>query len=90
MMESSEEKTKDYSLNLEDDPEYPNSFYLTSRYMLVMKTNNLLAKIGEEIQALHHAVVEIYTTHFPELEKLVVSPLSYLKLVMRIQNETVR
>ena len=57
--------------------------------MLVMKTNNMLAKIGEEILALHHAVVDIYKEHFPELESLVANPLSYLKLVTRIQNETV-
>ena len=55
----------------------------------MIKTNNILSKIGEEIAALHHAVVEIYKTHFPELDSLVPNPLDYLKLVTRIQNETV-
>ena len=55
----------------------------------MIKTNNLLSKIGEEIAAIHHAVVEIYKSHFPELDSLVPNPLDYLKLVTRIQNETV-
>ena len=39
--------------------------------------------------AIHHAVVEIFKVRFPELETLVPSALDYLKLVTRIQNETV-
>ena len=62
---------------------------LYCRYSLVVKTNNLLSKIGEEIMAIHHAVVEIFKARFPELETLVPSALDYLKLVTRIQNETV-
>ena len=62
---------------------------LYCRYSLVVKTNNLLSKIGEEIIAIHHAVVDIFRARFPELETLVPSALDYLKLVTRIQNETV-
>lgn len=55
----------------------------------MLETNNLLSKISEEIMALHHAVVEIYKLKFPELESLVPNALDYLKLVERMQNETV-
>ena len=49
----------------------------------------MLSNISEEIMALHHAVVEIYKQKFPELESLVPNALDYMKLVERMQNETV-
>ena len=55
----------------------------------MLKTNNLLSKIGEEISAIHHAVVLIYSKKFPELESLIPNKLDYLKVVSRIGNETV-
>lgn len=39
--------------------------------------------------AIHHAVVEIYKTKFPELETLVSNALDYLKVVSRMKNEMV-
>ena len=39
--------------------------------------------------ALHHAVSEIYKKKFPELESLVPNALDYMRLVQRMQNETV-
>ena len=39
--------------------------------------------------ALHHAVSEIYKKKFPELDSLVPNALDYMRLVERMQNETV-
>ena len=62
---------------------------MNSRYNFILKTNSILAQISDEIMAIHHAVVEIYKTKFPELETLVSNALDYLKVVSRMKNEMV-
>ena len=77
-------------MDLEDDPAYVFSPLLSSSYNLILKTNNLLSQIGEEIAAIHHAVSTLYNTKFPELVELISNPLDYLRVVALIQNETVQ
>jgi U4/U6 small nuclear ribonucleoprotein PRP31 len=61
---------------VEDDPEY----------LLILDANNLLVKIDNEIDMIHHFVRMIYSRRFPELEQLVQLPMNYLQTIQELGN----
>jgi len=63
--------------SLEEDPDY----------QLVMKSNQIIQEIDEEIIATYRFVQEIYTQKFPELESLIANRIDYIKVIQRIGNE---
>jgi len=62
----------------EQDPEYD----------LIMKSNDMNARIKDEIVNLHKVLCETYEEKFPELKQLIENPLSYAAVVKRIGNKT--
>eukprot|EP01135_Chromosphaera_perkinsii_P003989 Nk52_evm2s266 gene=Nk52_evmTU2s266 len=59
---------------VENDPEYK----------LIVRGNNLSSKIDREISVVHNYIRDIYTERFPELDQLVVMPMSYIRTVQAI------
>eukprot|EP01066_Platyproteum_vivax_P012171 Platyproteum_vivax@DN5530_c0_g1_i1.p1 len=57
-------------------------------YILIEKCNNLVGQVDQEIYNIFRFVRDIYSKKFPELESIVVSPVEYIQVVKRIQNET--
>eukprot|EP00923_Selenidium_pygospionis_P033870 GHVN01059310.1.p1 GENE.GHVN01059310.1~~GHVN01059310.1.p1 ORF type:complete len:476 (-),score=64.84 GHVN01059310.1:181-1608(-) len=57
-------------------------------YDLIEKCNSLVGKIDTEILTIHKFIRDIYSKKFPELESIVYSPLEYIAIVERVQNET--
>lgn len=57
-------------------------------YGLIVKSNEIAAKIDNEIATIHKFVRDIYATKLHELEQLVHNPLDYARVVKIIGNET--
>jgi U4/U6 small nuclear ribonucleoprotein PRP31 len=64
--------------NIEQDPEY----------QLIVRSNELIAAIDDELAQVHRFVVDTYSPKFPELESIVTAPLEYVRAVLLIKNET--
>eukprot|EP00953_Heterococcus_sp_UTEX-ZZ885_P031647 16587-Heterococcus_DN1.PRE.7 len=64
--------------NIEQDPEY----------QLIVRSNELIAAIDDELAQVHRFVVDTYSPKFPELESIVTAPLEYVRTVLLIKNET--
>ncbi|KYK55989.1 pre-mRNA splicing factor [Drechmeria coniospora] len=62
--------------NVEDHPEYS----------LLTQSNNLSTMIDGEVALVHKFIRDHYSTRFPELERLVTTPLEYAKVVSIIGN----
>ncbi|PFH60619.1 hypothetical protein XA68_10630 [Ophiocordyceps unilateralis] len=62
--------------NIEDHPEYS----------LLTQSNGLSTMIDGEVALVHKFVRDHYSTRFPELERLVTTPLEYAKVVTIIGN----
>ncbi|RCI11460.1 hypothetical protein L249_7319 [Ophiocordyceps polyrhachis-furcata BCC 54312] len=62
--------------NIEDHPEYS----------LLTQSNSLSTMIDGEVALVHKFVRDHYSTRFPELERLVTTPLEYAKVVTIIGN----
>ncbi|PHH68907.1 hypothetical protein CDD80_7158 [Ophiocordyceps camponoti-rufipedis] len=62
--------------NIEDHPEYS----------LLTQSNSLSTMIDGEVALVHKFVRDHYSTRFPELERLVTTPLEYAKVVSIIGN----
>ncbi|RDA92311.1 hypothetical protein CP533_3266 [Ophiocordyceps camponoti-saundersi (nom. inval.)] len=62
--------------NIEDHPEYS----------LLTESNSLSTMIDGEVALVHKFVRDHYSTRFPELERLVTTPLEYAKVVTIIGN----
>lgn len=62
--------------NIEDHPEYS----------LLTQSNNLSTMIDGEVALVHKFIRDHYSTRFPELERLVTTPLEYAKVVTIIGN----
>ncbi|EFY86820.1 U4/U6-U5 snRNP complex subunit prp31 [Metarhizium acridum] len=62
--------------NIEDHPEYH----------LLTQSNSLSTKIYGEVALVHKFIRDHYSTRFPELERLVTTPLEYAKVVSIIGN----
>ena len=56
-------------------------------YALILESNDMNERIQEEIGLLHKELIEVYESKFPELKQLVENPLSYARVVKRIDNE---
>ena len=56
-------------------------------YALILESNDMNERIQEEIGQLHKELIEVYESKFPELKQLVENPLSYARVVKRIDNE---
>eukprot|EP00939_MAST-03C_sp_MAST-3C-sp1_P002613 g2613.t1 len=57
-------------------------------YQLVLKSNETITAIQEEIQSVHDFLADTYKEKFPELVRLLPDPLQYAKVVKCIGNET--
>ena len=62
--------------NIEDHPEYH----------LLTQSNELSTQIDGEVALVHKFIRDHYSTRFPELERLVTTPLEYAKVVSIIGN----
>ena len=62
---------------LEDDPEY----------QLVVDSNMMAVRVGEEVTKVHKRARDIYSKKFPELETLIINPLDYARVIQRIGNQ---
>ncbi|KAI9171976.1 U4/U6 small nuclear ribonucleoprotein Prp31 [Paramyrothecium foliicola] len=62
--------------NIEDHPEYH----------LLTQSNSLSTQIDGEVMLVHKFIRDHYSTRFPELERLVTTPLEYAKVVAIIGN----
>ncbi|KAF9771099.1 hypothetical protein IL306_011276 [Fusarium sp. DS 682] len=62
--------------NIEDHPEYH----------LLTQSNSLSTQIDGEVVLVHKFIRDHYSTRFPELERLVTTPLEYAKVVAIIGN----
>ncbi|XWW93174.1 hypothetical protein V2A60_001103 [Cordyceps javanica] len=62
--------------NIEDHPEYH----------LLTQSNSLSTQIDGEVALVHKFIRDHYSTRFPELERLVTTPLQYAKVVSIIGN----
>ncbi|UNI15195.1 U4/U6-U5 snRNP complex subunit prp31 [Purpureocillium takamizusanense] len=62
--------------NIEDHPEYS----------LLTQSNSLSTMIDGEVALVHKFIRDHYSTRFPELERLVTTPLEYAKVVSIIGN----
>ena len=62
--------------NIEDHPEYH----------LLTQSNSLSTQIDGEVAVVHKFIRDHYSTRFPELERLVTTPLEYAKVVTIIGN----
>jgi U4/U6 small nuclear ribonucleoprotein PRP31 len=58
-------------------------------YALVVEANNMCVEIAEEITKISRFIKEKYKKKFPELESLVLNPLDYARVILRIGNEMV-
>lgn len=62
----------------EDSPEY----------RFILKSNELIVEIDDDIVAVHKYIRDIYAARFPELEQTLVHPVEYAKVVRKIGNRT--
>lgn len=62
--------------NIEDHPEYK----------ILTQSNGLSTQIDGEVSLVHKFIRDHYSTRFPELERLVTTPLEYAKVVSIIGN----
>lgn len=63
---------------LEDSPEYK----------FILKSNEFIVEIDDDIVAVHKYIRDIYAARFPELEQTLIHPVEYAKVVRRIGNRT--
>eukprot|EP01114_Cavostelium_apophysatum_P017500 TRINITY_DN5215_c0_g1_i1.p1 TRINITY_DN5215_c0_g1~~TRINITY_DN5215_c0_g1_i1.p1 ORF type:complete len:485 (-),score=145.89 TRINITY_DN5215_c0_g1_i1:26-1480(-) len=56
-------------------------------YQLVVDSNAMTLELNNEVMRLHKFIKSIYAKKFPELESLVLNPLDYARVVVRIGNE---
>lgn len=61
---------------------------LDDEYELIEQCNQFVVKLDTEILNIHKFLRDIYSKKFPELESIVYSPLEYISVVKRVQNET--
>ncbi len=59
-------------------------------YALVVEANNMCVEIAEEITKISRFIKQKYKKRFPELESLVLNPLDYVRVILRIKNTLVR
>jgi len=71
---------KDVCGPVEADPEYK----------LIVRANNLVAEIDEDIGNLHKFAKDKYNKRFPELETLVVNPLEFLLAAKELGNDVLK
>lgn len=67
-----------HGVNAEEDPEY----------LAVLKSNDLMVEIDDEMMTVYRLVIDLYQPKFPELESLVQNPIDYVHVVQKIGNET--
>ena len=58
-------------------------------YGIIVKCNELIYDITEEISQIHKFIQHHYAPKFPELEQFVMNPVDYARVVKAIGNETV-
>lgn len=63
---------------VEEDPEY----------QLIVRCNVYQVRIADEIAACHKALRDRYAQKFPELEGIVLNPVDYARVVLRIGNQS--
>jgi len=56
------------------------------QYKLIVDANNLAMEVDNEIVIIHKYCKDKYKKRFPELEDLVVFPMSYIRIIKEIQN----
>ncbi|KAG5189567.1 hypothetical protein JKP88DRAFT_192705 [Tribonema minus] len=57
------------------------------QYQLIVKSNEFIADIDDELVQVHRFVVDAYSPKFPELESIVTDPGDYIRTVQLMKNE---
>jgi U4/U6 small nuclear ribonucleoprotein PRP31 len=65
--------------SIEENPEY----------QLLKEANEFSTQIGDEIQAVHKYIMDIYSKRFPYLSSLIQNPVNFAKTVLILQNNLV-
>ena len=60
----------------------------SSGYQLIVACNEMVIDIDNEIEGISKTIRDEYAKRFPELESLVLNPLDYARVVLKIGNET--
>eukprot|EP00965_Chrysotila_dentata_P252061 6210457-Pleurochrysis_carterae.AAC.1 len=67
----------------EDDNEVDNKVY-----NLIVQCNEMVIDIENEIESISKTIRDEYAKRFPELESLILNPLDYARVVLKLGNET--
>jgi len=79
LMERIEEQMDSASAEADDDDE--------GVYALIVQCNEMVIDIDNEIEAISKTIRDEYAKRFPELESLILNPLDYARVVLKLSNE---
>ena len=57
-------------------------------YGLIVRCNEMVIDVDNEIEAIAKTIRDEYAKRFPELESLILNPLDYARVVLKLGNET--
>lgn len=87
-MEEMERRERDVAAGAVLEKKRAGTLEQSSEYQLILSANELLAEVREEILAVHQLARRLYHEKFAELETLVLNPLDYARVVLRMANRT--
>ena len=58
-----------------------------AEYELIVSCNEMVAEIDNEIEAIAKHIKDEYARRFPELDSLILNPLDYARVVLKLGNE---
>merc|ERR1719203_2556628 len=56
--------------------------------LMIMQCNEMVVDVDNEIEAISKSIRDEYAKRFPELESLILNPLDYARVVLKLGNET--
>merc|ERR1712185_318780 len=56
-------------------------------YNLIVSCNEMVIEIDNEIEAIAKTIKDEYARRFPELDSLILNPLDYARVVLKLGNE---
>lgn len=71
-----------------DAPAEPGSAEEADVYNMIVQCNEMVIDVDNEIEAIAKTIRDEYAKRFPELESLILNPLDYARVVLKLGNET--
>lgn len=71
-----------------DTPVDPGSAEEAEVYGMIVQCNEMVIDVDNEIEAIAKTIRDEYAKRFPELESLILNPLDYARVVLKLGNET--